>query len=366
MFRYEGTSIDKEVWKDMGGPICKDKIIFAYLPNCVQIGLGTFLGFKRLQAIYAPQVGTIGYGAFADCPHLSTIYVSTGVHHSLTKARPRRHHKHHKHQPIHIQLVIDDITLELNCDDIESVQGLLSVIRFDLIHITNNSHIPISIHDIRAQTMIVDGDVNEMCDVIVKELVMKRTNHVSINCSNIITTSTDNISINTHDHHHTSYLIASECVEMTIDLTRQTHLQTIQARSLRKMQVEMGNYDATKCAKQVPRFDCPLLEQIILSYVRKDGGHAIQTIHLKRPNPYLFRLLRAGVIYNEESSEDKCINGFRVLGNVESDDVDDLIPPDMIYPVAINIVRQLNDELMSKCVEYGSARLNELVVMMCE
>ena len=103
-----------------------------------------------------------------------------------------------------------------------------------------------------------------------------------------------------------------------------------------------------------------------MSYVHKDGGHAIQTIHLKRPNPYLFRLLRAGVIYNEESSEDKCINGFRVLGNVESDDVDDLIPPDMIYPVAINIVRQLNDELMSKCVEYGSARLNELVVMMCE
>lgn len=372
IFNYTETSIDADATKYLN----KSAYRLAYLPNCDRICQNTFQDFDELQAIYAPNVRYIEAPAFINCPVLSVIWTpkcnidsdnmcidcNSLINIATTES---------VHGLIHIKLFTDDIVMNIDCEDATLVQGLLGAITFDLVHIINSAYIPLKVYGVRAGILMIDGDVNEICNVVAR-CVMKKycSTRTIIHQSDITVVSTDEKFVNTEDYRTIRCLIADECPNVLLDLSKPTDLTTLQVSNATRIQIEMGCASVKRCTKRVPQFNCPLLAGICLAYGTSDKRSGY-IFNLKRYNPYLCRLLQAGIIYDENASEDRCINGFRVLGNVGIERWTRFpgmshtrITPTSLYPIAIETVRTHDIRLMKKVRRIKFDRFIELVEAM--
>lgn len=371
IFNHSETSVNTDATRYLNKSACK----LAYLPNCDRIYQNTFQDFDNLQVIYAPNVRYIEAPAFINCPVLSIIWTpKCDINSSMyidCNSLINIHASESVHELIHIKLFTDDIAMNVDCEDATLVQSLLGVIAFDSIHIINHTHIPVKVYGVRTELLTIEGDVDEICNVVAK-YVIKRDCQVrtSIHQSTITMLNTDEKFVNTKDYRTVQCLLAPLCSDVILDLSQSTDLIILQASNAIKLQLEMGHASVKRCTKRIPHFDCPLLAGLSLIYDFHSDIVAY-VFNLKRYNPYLYRLLQAGIIYDENASEDKCINGFRVLGNVGIERwlrfpimSTTRITPTSLYPIAIETVRTHDAKLMKKVRRIKFDRFIELVEAM--
>lgn len=318
----------------------KDSITLICLPECTEIWACSFQNFNNLQAIYAPNVERIEYGAFQECPKLSTIWVpkcqtERAVVRSIESPWARlieytdRFEVHDQIEgrmiarddmtnPIHIEFGDECTRFALDCAHMVSVEGLISAVQHHQLYIKNNAEQPISINGATARTLTVEGYVDEMyqCDVETVIRTGKDKHPTAIKESVINRLITPETCIDTKNCRDVKYLDAPECTQLTINASRPSKLTRINCKALREVCIDMEDNRVEWALSSVVPFDCERVEKVVFKYDTRRDGHIEKTIQLKRSNPYLFRLLGSGFIYNEFATHEEKINGkIHVMAN---------------------------------------------------
>lgn len=318
----------------------KDLITLICLPECIEISACSFQDFSNLQAIYAPNVERIEYGAFQGCPRLSTIWAPKcqteraivcsidcplvrcieytdkfEVHDQMPS---RMISRDDVNNTIHIEFGDECTQFALDCAYMCSVEGLINAVQHHHLYIKNNADQPISINGAIAEILTTEGYVDEMyqCEVETVIRTGKDKHQTAINNSFINRLITPETYINTKNCRDVKYLDAPECTRLTINASRPSKLTRINCKALREVCVDMEDNRVEWALSSIVPFDCERVEKVVFKYDTRHDEHIEKTIQLKRSNPYLFRLLRNGLIYNEFATHEEKINGkIHVMAN---------------------------------------------------
>lgn len=322
----------------------KGKVVFAYLPDCREIKQDAFYGFNNLQAVYAPNVRGIQRNAFAYCSKLSSIWIpkcemigdyafdkcfmlpqieveNDITYNYLTQPINLRIISCANHKPtIHLRLKQNKTTLDIWCTSFESVSGMLEAIQYDEVHISNKGDDCIKVFGLNALEMWTEGDIRTIADSKICRLTQTKSEEQTyINTQPIYSFTTDQTEVSTYDYKCVKCLDAPKCTKMVIDLTKPSELQSILAPSLEYLTINVKMGSVKECLQRLPKFDCKTLKELEIQCRRKNGTGAGHIYTLQRYNPYLDRLLRAGIFYNELASKDREQDEMEVFGACPSE-----------------------------------------------
>lgn len=321
----------------------KEKVVFVYLPDCRIIKQDAFYGFKNLQAVCAPNVRGIQRNAFQYCSKLSSVWVpkcemigdyafdecfmlsqievaDNIICNYLTQPINLHIITHTINPTIYVQLKQDKTTLDIHCTSFDSISGMLKAIQYDEVYVNNKGNECVKIFGLNALDVLTEGDIETIADSEICRLTQIKSEYQTcINTQLIHSFTTDQTEVRTHEYRCVKCLEAPKCTKMEIDLTGPSELQIILAPSLEYLAIRVNKGSAKECLQRLPKFDCKMLKKVEITCRRKNGCRAGHIYTLQRHNPYLDRLLRAGIFYNELASNDCEQDEMDVLGVCSSD-----------------------------------------------